>query len=88
MHKSCAAQSYPFFMGLGEYSPNDAINGDMGWKPLCVKQWSTDVLPKLQRVLILDIQKFILTTVPILPFCLLTVFIKHFTLVYKYVTQV
>ena len=29
-----------FFMGLGKYSPNDAINGDMGWKPLCVKQWS------------------------------------------------
>ena len=28
------------FMGLGKYSPNDAINGDMDWKPLCVKQWS------------------------------------------------
>ena len=29
-----------FFMGLGKYSPNDAINGDMGWKPQCAKQWS------------------------------------------------
>ena len=26
-------------MGLGKYSPNDAINGDMGWKPPCDKQW-------------------------------------------------
>ena len=28
-----------FFMCLGKYSPNDAINGDMDWKPPCVKQW-------------------------------------------------
>ena len=27
-------------MGLGKYSPNDAINGDMGWKIQCAKQWS------------------------------------------------
>jgi hypothetical protein len=29
-----------FFMGLSKYPPNDAINGDMGWKPPCAKQWS------------------------------------------------
>jgi hypothetical protein len=29
-----------FFMSPGKYSPNEAINGDMGWKPPCVKQWS------------------------------------------------
>ena len=29
-----------FFMGLGKYAPIDAINGDMGWKPASVKQWS------------------------------------------------
>jgi hypothetical protein len=22
-----------FFMGVGKYTPNDAIAGDMGWKP-------------------------------------------------------
>jgi hypothetical protein len=29
-----------FFMGLNKYPPNDAINGDMSWKPPCAKQWS------------------------------------------------
>jgi hypothetical protein len=29
-----------FFMGLSKYPPNDAINGNMGWKPPCAKQWS------------------------------------------------
>ncbi|XP_063415978.1 uncharacterized protein LOC134697626 [Mytilus trossulus] len=24
-----------FFMGIGKYTPNDAIAGDMGWKPPC-----------------------------------------------------
>ncbi len=28
-----------FFMGLGRYAPNIAVNGDMGWKPPIVKQW-------------------------------------------------
>ena len=27
-------------MGVGKYTPNDAINGDMGWKPPYVKQWT------------------------------------------------
>ena len=29
-----------FFMGVGKYTPNDAINGDMGWKPPCAKLWT------------------------------------------------
>ncbi|XP_071151601.1 uncharacterized protein [Mytilus edulis] len=29
------------FMGVGKYTPNDAIHGDMGWKPPSVKQWSS-----------------------------------------------
>ena len=28
-----------FYMGVGKYTPNDAVSGDMGWKPPCVKQW-------------------------------------------------
>lgn len=28
-----------FFMGLGKYAPNLAVNGDMGWKAPVVKQW-------------------------------------------------
>ena len=28
-----------FYMGVGKYTPNDAIAGDMGWKPPYVKQW-------------------------------------------------
>ncbi len=28
-----------FFMGLGRYAPNVAVNGDMGWKPPIVRQW-------------------------------------------------
>lgn len=27
-------------MGVGKYTPNDAISGDMGWRPPCTKQWS------------------------------------------------
>lgn len=27
-------------MGVGKYTPNDAINGDMGWRPPSVKQWT------------------------------------------------
>ena len=29
-----------FFMGVGKYTPNDAIAGDMGWKPVYIRQWS------------------------------------------------
>jgi hypothetical protein len=27
------------FWGVGKYTPNAAILGDMGWKPIFVKQW-------------------------------------------------
>lgn len=29
-----------FFMGVGKYTPNDAINRDMGWRPPSAKQWT------------------------------------------------
>ena len=29
-----------FFMGVGKYTPNDAIAGDIGWKPAYIRQWS------------------------------------------------
>ena len=29
-----------FYMGVGKYTPNDAVAGDMGWKPPAVKQWT------------------------------------------------
>ena len=29
-----------FYMGVGKYTPNDAIQGDMGWRPPSVKQWT------------------------------------------------
>ena len=29
-----------FYMGVGKYTPNDAVSGDMGWKTPYVKQWS------------------------------------------------
>lgn len=28
-----------FYMGVGKYTPNDAVAGDMGWKPSYVRQW-------------------------------------------------
>lgn len=30
-----------FFMGVGRYSPNTAVNGDTAWTPCYVKQWIT-----------------------------------------------
>ena len=29
-----------FYMGVGKYTLNDAVAGDMGWKPPYVKQWT------------------------------------------------
>jgi hypothetical protein len=29
-----------FFMGVGKYTPNDAIAGDMECKPAYIRQWS------------------------------------------------
>jgi hypothetical protein len=28
-----------FFFGTGKYTPDAAVQGDMGWKPIIVKQW-------------------------------------------------
>ena len=28
-----------FFLGVGKYTPNDGISGEMGWKPPIVRQW-------------------------------------------------
>lgn len=30
-----------FYMGVGRYTPNVAVNGDSAWKPPCVRQWRT-----------------------------------------------
>ena len=30
-----------FFIGVGKYTPNAAVNGDIGWTPPLVKQWKT-----------------------------------------------
>ncbi|CAC5407696.1 unnamed protein product [Mytilus coruscus] len=30
-----------FYMGIGRYKPNVAVNGDSAWKPPCVRQWRT-----------------------------------------------
>ena len=30
-----------FFLGVGKYTPNDGISGDMGWNPSVVRQWKT-----------------------------------------------
>ena len=30
-----------FFMGVGKYTPNLAVQGDMGWTPVLVKQWKS-----------------------------------------------
>ena len=27
-----------FFLGVGKYSPNAAVNGDMGWRPAYIEQ--------------------------------------------------
>ena len=29
-----------FFMGVGKYTPNLSLYGDMGWIPNSIKQWS------------------------------------------------
>ena len=30
-----------FFLGVGKYSPNDGISGEMAWKPPIVRQWKS-----------------------------------------------
>ena len=39
-----------FSMGVGKYTPNDAIAGDMGWKPAYIRQWSNMYLDTGQDV--------------------------------------
>ena len=29
-----------FFLGVGKYTPNDAVSGEMAWKPTSVRQWT------------------------------------------------
>ena len=33
-----------FFLGVGKYAPNNGVSGDMGWKPVCEKQWKCVLL--------------------------------------------
>ena len=35
-HRDCC-----FFLGVGKYTPNAAVCGDMGWSPPFVRQWKT-----------------------------------------------
>ncbi|KAK6181789.1 hypothetical protein SNE40_009574 [Patella caerulea] len=30
-----------YFLGVGRYTPNAAVNGDMGWVPIHVRQWDS-----------------------------------------------
>jgi len=30
-----------FFFGTGKYTPNAAVRGDMGWRPILVEQWKS-----------------------------------------------
>ena len=30
-----------YFLGVGKYTPNLAVQGDMGWVPTQVKQWKS-----------------------------------------------
>ena len=35
-HRACR-----FFLGVGKYTPNAAVNGEMGWQPPLIKQWKS-----------------------------------------------
>ena len=30
-----------FFLGVGRYTPNDTVAGEMAWKPTSVRQWKS-----------------------------------------------
>ena len=30
-----------FYLGTGKYTPNVAVQGDMGWKPIIIDQWKS-----------------------------------------------
>ena len=34
------AVQHRFYLGVGKYTPNLSVIGDMGWKPSIIKQWS------------------------------------------------
>ncbi|MES9883757.1 MAG: hypothetical protein ABW185_23135, partial [Sedimenticola sp.] len=42
-----------YYMGLGKYTPNLAVTGDMGWKPPTVRQWNR-VFNQWNRCLTMD----------------------------------
>lgn len=42
-----------FFMGVGKYTPNGAINRDMGWRPPSAKQW-TYVFRQWKRLSVME----------------------------------
>ena len=42
-----------YYMGVGKYTPNSAVQGDSGWKSIVVRQWSA-VLNKWQRLKLMD----------------------------------
>ena len=39
-----------YYLGVGKYTPNSAVQGDTGWKPTIVRQWST-VLNQLSKIM-------------------------------------
>lgn len=43
-------------MGVGRYTPNAAVQGDTGWKPTIVRQWTT-VLNQRTRLKTMDINR-------------------------------
>ena len=45
-----------YFMEVGRYTPNAAVQGDCGWMPTVVRQWST-VLNQWQRLKSMDINR-------------------------------
>ena len=45
-------------MGIGRYTPNAAVNGDMGWERPSVKQWAS-VINNWNRVKKMDEQRLI-----------------------------
>ena len=42
-----------YYMGVGKYTPSSAVQGDSGWKPIVVRQWSA-VLKQWQRLKSMD----------------------------------
>jgi len=47
-HRACR-----YYLGVGKYTPNDGVNGDMGWTPVIVSQWQA-VLRQWRRLVNMD----------------------------------